>query len=172
LAARMVPKTSSYRDTGCLGRNEVQMKAWCFAIALLMSAGVTALAQDDSALVTSKIVAMEKAWNQAFKLRDVKAVDGILADDIVLINDDGSLQTKTDFLNLIHSAKASEEEQVTPESITVHVEGDVAIATGVFRSKGIKSGKAYLRQDRFVDTWMKKNGTWLCVSASATPVLH
>jgi ketosteroid isomerase-like protein len=148
------------------------MKAWRFGIVLLLSAGVAALAQDDSALVTSKIVAMEKAWNQAFKLRDAKAVDGILADDIILINDDGSLQTKTDFLKLIHSAKASEEERVTPESINVHVQGDVAIATGVFRSKGTKGGKEYSRQDRFVDTWMKKNGNWVCVSASATPVLH
>ncbi|MFY9950792.1 MAG: nuclear transport factor 2 family protein [Candidatus Sulfotelmatobacter sp.] len=148
------------------------MKARYFGVFLLASACATAWAQDDSAMVTSKIVAMEKAWNQAFKLRDAKAVDGILADDIVLINDDGSLQTKTDFLNLIHSAKASEEEQVTPESISVHVQGEVAVATGVFRSKGIKGGKAYLRQDRFVDTWMKKNGSWVCVSASATPVLH
>ena len=41
-----------------------------------------------------------------------------------------------------------------------------------FARKGIKGGKAYLRQDRFVDTWMKKNGSWVCVSASATPVLH
>ena len=148
------------------------MKAWCLGIVFLMSVGVNAWAQDDSAMVTSKIVAMEKAWNQAFKLRDTKAVDGILADDIVLINDDGSLQTKTDFLNLIHSAKASEEEQVTPESINVHVQGDVAIATGVFRSKGIKGGKTYVRQGRFVDTWLKKSGSWVCVSASATPVLH
>lgn len=148
------------------------MKAWCLGIVLLMSAGGTALAQDDSAFVMSKIVAMEKAWNQAFKLRDAKAVDGILADDIVLINDDGSLQTKADFLNLIRSAKASEEEQVTPESITVRVLGDVAIATGVFRSKGVKGGKTYERQDRFVDAWMKKNGSWVCISASATPILH
>ncbi|MGB7603510.1 MAG: nuclear transport factor 2 family protein [Candidatus Sulfotelmatobacter sp.] len=148
------------------------MKAWYFGIVLLMSVGVSARAQDDSAMVTSRIVAMEKAWNQAFKLRDTKAVDAILADDIVLINDDGSLQTKTDFLNLIHSANASEEEQVTPESISVHVKGDVAIATGVFRSQGIKGGKAYVRQDRFVDAWMKKNGSWICISASATPVLH
>ncbi|MGB8580107.1 MAG: nuclear transport factor 2 family protein [Candidatus Sulfotelmatobacter sp.] len=148
------------------------MKARYFGVFLLASVCATAGAQDDSAMVTSRIIAMEKAWNQAFKLRDAKAIDGILADDIVLIYDDGSLLTKTDFLNLIHSAKASEEEQVTPESINVHVQGDVAIATGVFRSQGVKAGKAYTRQDRFVDTWMKKNGNWVCVSASATPVLH
>ncbi|MGC2648519.1 MAG: nuclear transport factor 2 family protein, partial [Candidatus Sulfotelmatobacter sp.] len=83
------------------------MKARYFGVFLLASACATAWAQDDSAMVTSKSDDKEKAWNQAIKLRDAKAVDGILADDIVLINDDGSLQTKTDFLNLIHSAKAS-----------------------------------------------------------------
>ncbi len=132
---------------------------------------VVAQDQGDPATV-SKIVALEKAWNQAFKLRDTKAVDAILNENIVLVNDDGSLQSKSVFISGIRASKPSEEEQVTPESINVQVFGDVAIATGIFRVKGIETGKPYLRRDRFVDTWVLKNGSWTCVSASATPVLH
>ena len=44
-------------------------------------------AQDDSATF-SKIVAMEKAWNQAFKFRDTKAIDVLLDDGVVLVNDE------------------------------------------------------------------------------------
>ena len=128
-------------------------------------------AQDDSATV-SKIVAMEKAWNQAYKLRDIKAVDSLLDDGIVLVNDDGSLLSKGAFLASIRDSKASNEEQVTPESISVHIVGAVAIATGVFRAKGIEGGKPYVRRNRFADTWVNRNGTWVCVSASATPMLH
>ncbi len=51
------------------------------------------LAQDD-ATVRGKIVALEKAWNQAYKAGDRRALSDILDDDIVLINDDGSTQTK------------------------------------------------------------------------------
>ena len=46
------------------------------------------------------------------------------------------------------------------------------VATGVFRTKGVENGKAFVRRDRFADTWVKKNGNWVCVSASATPILH
>ena len=131
------------------------------------------IAQDrPSSDVESKIIAMEKAWNQAFKLRDSKALNALLDDDVVLVNDDGSLQSKTAFLSAIHTAKPSDEQQVSPESMRVHVAGDVAIATGVFRTKGTEEGKPYLRRDRFVDTWVNKNGSWVCVSASAFPFLH
>jgi ketosteroid isomerase-like protein len=122
--------------------------------------------------VESKIIAMEKAWNQAFKFRDTNAINAILDDDVVLVNDDGSLQSKAVFVAGIREAKPSEEQQVFPESLAVRVVGAVAIATGVFRTKGVEGGKPYLRRDRFIDTWINKGGTWVCVSASATPVLH
>lgn len=125
-----------------------------------------------NSVIESKIIAMEKAWNQAFKYRDTKAVDSLLDESVVLVNDDGSLLSKSAFLAVVREAKSSDEEQVTPESIAVHVMGGVAIATGVFRAKGIEGGKPYLRHNRFVDTWVEKNGTWVCISASATPVLH
>jgi ketosteroid isomerase-like protein len=146
-----------------------------FAVLLLIISApcIPAVAQDQSDPATvSKIVAMEKAWNQAFKMRDTKALDALLDDSLVLVNDDGSLQSKAVFVAGIRASKPSDEEQVTPESINVHVFGEVAIATGVFRAKGVEAGKPYLRRDRFVDTWVLKNGAWRCVSASATPVLH
>lgn len=142
---------------------------WLF---LLVTAFVSPLfAQDDSATV-SKIVAMEKAWNQAYKLRDVKAVDSLLDDGIVLVNDDGSLLSKGAFLAVIRDSKQSDEEQVTPESISVHIVGGIAVATGIFRAKGVEGGKPYVRRNRFADTWVNHNGAWVCVSASATPILH
>jgi ketosteroid isomerase-like protein len=139
---------------------------------LIVAVAIYAPAQDSGSATASKIMAMEKAWNQAFKMRDTKAIDELLDDGAVLVNDDGSIQSKSDFLGWIHASKPSEEEQVSPESISVHVAGDVAIATGTFRAKGLQGGKTYSRQDRFVDTWVNRNGTWVCVSASATPVTH
>jgi ketosteroid isomerase-like protein len=130
---------------------------------------VTAAAQDNGS-VESKIIAIEKAWNQAYKFRDKKALGEILHDSMVLVNDDGSLQSKGAFLASVDAAKPSDQQQAEPESISVHVFGDVAIATGVFREKGVENGKAYVRRNRFVDTWVGKNGTWVCVAASATPV--
>jgi ketosteroid isomerase-like protein len=132
--------------------------------------------QDDGgAAVQSKIIALEKAWNQAYKLGDRHALDGILDDHIVLINDDGSVQTKAEFLASVkktNSSSNSQDQQVAPESISVHLYGNTAIATGIFRAKGVQAGKPYVRRERFVDTWVNKGGTWVCVATNATPVLH
>ena len=128
------------------------------------------LAQDDPA-VRGKIVALEKAWNQAYKAGDTRALSDLLDDHIVLINDDGSTQTKREFLDSV-KATNSQDQQVAPESITVNVFGDTAIATGVFRATGVEGGKHYTRRERFVDTWVLKNGKWVCVATNATPILH
>ena len=131
-------------------------------------------AQDDSAsAVRSKIIALEKAWNQAYKAGDIRALDSILDNEIVLINDDGSVQSKTEFLRSVKATRNnSQEQQVSPESMNVHVFGNTAVATGIFRAKGVEGGKSYVRRERFVDTWLYNNGKWVCVASNATPGLH
>jgi ketosteroid isomerase-like protein len=91
-----------------------------------------------------------------------------------MVNDDGSVQTKTDFLASVKEslAQPSSQQQVAPESLNVHVFGTAAIATGVMRVKGVEGGKPYTRHVRFGDTWIYNRGTWVCVGTNATPVLH
>jgi ketosteroid isomerase-like protein len=128
-------------------------------------------ADHDSAGAETMIVALEKAWNQAYKLGDAKSLDSLLDDSVVLINDDGSVQTKSEFLGSLKTASTSQDQQVAPESMTVHMHGNnIAVATGVFQAKGVEKGKHYIRRERFVDTWVYKNGKWVCVASNATPV--
>jgi ketosteroid isomerase-like protein len=125
-------------------------------------------AQDDSDIETrAKVLALEKAWNQAYKLGDTKALSAILDDNIVLVEDDGSLKTKAQFLATVKAA-TSNEEQIAPESLTVHVFGKTAIAIGVI---GVK-GKSRIHRERFIDTWIYKNGNWVCIATDATPITH
>ncbi len=140
------------------------------ALLLALTTSAALFAQDDSA-VRTKVIALEKAWNQAYKLGDTKALSTLLDDSLVLIEDDGSLKTKKEFLASVKATSANEE-QVAPESLTVHVHGQTAIAVGVFAAKGTKAGKPYIRRERFVDTWILKNGNWVCVATNATPILH
>lgn len=141
-------------------------------VVLLCATALLVHAQDDSDHgVESKIIALEKAWNQAYKAGDRRALDTILDNDIVLINDDGTVQSKAEFLASV-TASNSQEQQVAPESMSVHMFGNAAIATGVFRAKGVENGKPYVRRERFVDTWVFKGGKWTCVATNATPVLH
>jgi len=130
-------------------------------------------ADQDSAGAETMIVALEKAWNQAYKLGDAKSLDSLLDDSIVLINDDGSVQTKSEFLRGLKAVSTAQDQQVAPESMTVRMHGaNVAVATGVFQAKGVEKGKHYIRRERFVDTWVYKSGKWVCVESNATPVTH
>ena len=134
-------------------------------LVLLLAAALPALAQDGS--VESKIIAIEKAWNQAYKFRDAKALSSLLSDTVVITVEDGSVQTKADFLKSVHTSGPSDDQQADPESMSVHVYGSVAIATGVFKQK---ENGTHIRRVRFIDTWVNQNGSWVCVAASAITV--
>jgi ketosteroid isomerase-like protein len=121
--------------------------------------------------VQSKIVALEKAWNQAYKMGDRRSLDSLLDDQVILINDDGSIQSKAEFLATV-KPQSSHQEQVEPISISVRVFGTTAIATGVLRTKGTEGGKPFVHRERFIDTWVHKGEHWVCVGTNATPVLH
>src|ERR1700720_4262951 len=58
--------------------------------------------------------------------------------------------------------------QAVTEQSTVQVYGDVAVVVGVFRIKGTEKGKPYVHRERFVDTWIKLQGTWQCVATTST----
>ena len=151
------------------------LRLTCTVVLFSLIATALSRGQGDEAAAKSKVMALEQLWNQAYKSGDTKALDSILDDGIVLVNDDGSIQTKKEFLADVKATTAqttAQQQQVAPESLNVHVFGDVAIATGVMRVKGVENGKSYTRRERFVDTWLYKRGNWVCVGTNATPVLH
>ncbi len=147
------------------------MKSTACLLVLLGATGLFLRAQDSDSAVQSKIIALEKAWNQAYKIGDIKALDALLDNAIVLVNDDGSVQSKKEFLASVRATN-SQEQQVAPESMSVRVFGNTAIASGVMRVKGVEGGKPYVRREQFVDTWVNKGGKWVCVATDATPVVH
>lgn len=142
--------------------------AW---LGIILCCTTSLFAQESDASIQGKINALEKLWNQAYKSGDTKALDSILDDSIVLINDDGSIQTKKEFLASVKASNA-QEQQVAPEFLKVSVHGNVAVASGVLRVKGMENGKPYTRRERFVDTWLHKGETWVCIATDATPITH
>ena len=123
----------------------------------------------DDAGVRSKILALEHAWNQAEALKDLKTLDGLFDNALVYVDFDGALRTKAEFLSRVKSAHI---QQGVTESMTAQVFGNTAIVTGIYRDREIKDGNPILRRGRFVDTWVYKNSSWVCVAAQATPILQ
>src|SRR4029077_20498033 len=137
-------------------------------LALLCASSVVH-AQDYDATARDQVLALEKAWNQAYKAGDAKALAAILDNSLVLVEDDGSLKTKSEFLATV-KASTGNQEQVAPESLTVRIFGTTAIAVGVIAVKETKGVKTVVHRERFIDTWINKNGSWVCIATDATPI--
>ena len=140
-------------------------------VILLCAFSTPTSAQEDEATAGAQVLALEKAWNQAYKAGDIRALSAIPDNSLVLVEDDGSLKTKSEFLASVKAANVNEE-QVAPESLTVRVFGNTAIAIGVIAVKETKGGKTIVHRERFIDTWINRNGTWICIATDATPMTH
>lgn len=138
---------------------------------LLLCSLPLAAQEDSDAVARAQVLGLEKAWNQAYKAGDTAALASLLDNSLVLVEDDGSLKTKAEFLAGIKGPTANEE-QVAPESLTVRVFGKTAIAIGVIAVKSKEHGKTVTRRERFIDTWIFRNGTWVCIATDATPMTH
>lgn len=115
----------------------------------------------------SRILALENAWNQAVQQKDVKALDPLLAEGLVYIEYDGTEMNKEQYLARL-SAPTLHFERVVNESMRVQSFGQSVMVVGVYREQGVKNGKAYMHHERFIDTWVRRGNSWMCVASQST----
>jgi len=118
-----------------------------------------AFAQD-----ASKILAMEKIWNQAELKNDAKALQLILAEDFVMTVGDGYTLNKQDMLESVRD-KTYKPTLLQSEGMQVRMHGTAAVVTGEYHEKGTDKGKPFDRRGRFTDTWMYLDNRWQCVAS-------
>jgi ketosteroid isomerase-like protein len=146
----------------------ILMRKITLAIVALLFTSVLADAQPQTMSdEAGRVLALEKAWNLALEEKNTKALDMLLANTMISIDIDGSVSSKSEFLASIKSADYQPSQAVTEQS-TVQIYGDTAVVVGIFRVKGMEKGKPYVHRERFVDTWIKTNGTWQCVATTST----
>ncbi len=136
---------------------------------LLLAVAITVAQQTSNSASDEggRVLALETAWNHALEGKDTNALDMLLANTMVSVDIDGSVQSKSEFLASIKSPSYQPSQAVT-EQTSVQVYGtDAAVVVGIFRTKGTDNGKTYVRRERFVDTWIKTNGSWQCVATTS-----
>ena len=135
------------------------------AVVLLSSASIS---QDKSTNADEiQIKQLERAWNQAEARQEVKEVSALLADTFVYTDYDGSFMNKSEYMKWV-AAPEQKADHLYDEGLTVHVYGNAAIVTGIYRETGTNKGKPYTIRSRFTDTWIKRSGVWLCVASHST----
>ena len=157
----------AFRNFDCPFRDKIMGKMFQSVWALLLIVGLASAQQPSMSDEGGRVMALENAWNHALEAKDAKALDMLLANTFVSVDIDGSVSSKSEFLASIKSPNYQPSQAVTEQS-TVQVYGDVAVVVGVFRIKGTEKGKPYVHRERFVDTWIKLQGTWQCVATTST----
>jgi len=112
----------------------------------------------------SKIIAMENLWNQMQLNHDAPAMEKMLDTDFVLTDYDGSLLDKKQFLDSIKDMSIKLTQEMS-EGMKLHQHGNTVVITGATREKGTLNGKPFAHNGRFTDTWIRKDGKWLCVAS-------
>jgi ketosteroid isomerase-like protein len=114
-----------------------------------------------------QIKQLERAWNQAEANQEVKEVSSLLADTLVYTDYDGSFMNKSEYMKWVVSP-GQKADHIYDEGQSVKVYGDAAVVTGIYRETGTNKGKPYVVRSRFTDTWIKRDGVWLCVASHST----
>jgi len=117
----------------------------------------------------TKIIALENLWNQMQMNHDADAMAKLLDEDFVFTDYDGTVMSKGQFLDSIRDMSYHLTVEAS-EDMKLHRHGDTVVITGATHEKGTYKGKPYQHQGRFTDTWMKKNGQWLCIASQLSLV--
>jgi ketosteroid isomerase-like protein len=144
------------------------MKPLALATLAAVLFSIAPFLQDKSAAADEiQIRQLERAWNQAEAKQEVKEVSSLLADTLVYTDYDGSFMNKSEYMKWV-AAPDQKADHLYDEGLSVQVYGDAAVATGIYRESGTNKGKPYIVRSRFTDTWIKRNGVWLCVASQST----
>jgi ketosteroid isomerase-like protein len=124
--------------------------------------GVAILAQTQTQSVEQELIKLETKWVDDAVKHDVTTLDKMLVDEFMMTFD-GTVYTKAELLEYIKSNK--EEVSIVTDEWKVRVYGDAAVVTARNTRKMKSEGKEATSQDRFTDTWIKRDGRWQCVAA-------
>lgn len=114
---------------------------------------------------------LEQDWNDAGVTRNKDWFEKNYASDFTSISSrTGKLMNRAEDIADTVNDKGTPELNETTD-MNIRVDGNSAIVTGIFRSKGKDDkGVAYDRRVRFTDTWIKRDGRWQAWSTAGATI--
>jgi ketosteroid isomerase-like protein len=107
------------------------------------------------------------AWDKAIVAKNRAAVADNMAEDFRMIDGQGNVENKQQFVDGILDAKLSID-PYTVEEFDVRLLGDTALLSGRTRMTGKYDGQAFESNYRYIDIYVRRNGVWKIVSVQIT----
>ena len=117
----------------------------------------------------SRILELDREWNEAYPRLDCVALDRIIADDWVCIDGSGMVITKSELLTRVASS-ANFLDSYKFDEITLRVFGAVAILTGRLSGQTKESDSIHDIDQRYMRVYVKRNERWQAVATQVTKV--
>jgi ketosteroid isomerase-like protein len=113
----------------------------------------------------SQLYYLEREWNDAIRNKDAGWIERNYARDATDVQSgNGAAQTVAET-----RGDKSTYEVVETSEMAARVEGNAAIVTGVFHTKGRdEAGKPFDRRSRYTDVWIKRDGRWQVWASQGT----
>jgi len=131
----------------------------------------------DTAAIEAELIKLEREWADAVKNGNADVARRVMADDIAVINPDGSTSAKPEEIDAIQNHVVTMDSWEIAEPKVTVLDANNAFVTG----RGvIKNGKAKVPNStrpidisgeyRFLDVYARRNGTWQAVASQTTPI--
>ena len=140
-------------------RSVLAMCAGALSVFVLVSVSARASAPGPAAAVLHQ----ENRWLTAIVAGDAKTVAAMLSPNFTHITSRGELLHRAQEL----AAVKKESFTMNPSEQTVDFAGDAAVVHGL--NTLVQSGKT-LARERYTDVYVKRNGTWMALSAQETDI--
>lgn len=136
---------------------------------MLTRASIYLLATAALAQTAADITAAEKNWASKVLARDVKALERIVADDLIYAHSTGIIDTKHSYL-----AKIGEGRQVYTkvehQKMETRLYGTTAITHCIMRMVGTNQAGPFDDKVMMMHVWVKKSGAWVLAAHQTTRI--
>jgi ketosteroid isomerase-like protein len=110
-----------------------------------------------------------QAYVQAWKNKDIAALEKLISNDYMAMNYENRLSTKE--LELATAKDDLTWNSMTVDEIHTRVFGNTAIASGLLSAEGKRpDGSILTAKVRFLAALVKSNGVWQIVATQSTPI--
>jgi ketosteroid isomerase-like protein len=111
---------------------------------------------------------MENRWAAATKAHDIATIQKLLAGDYIGVTASGAIVNKAGLLAELRKDK-NVYETVANSRLDVRVHGgDTAVVVGTTKQRGTdENGRAFSYTYNWTDTWVLRDGQWVCVASQS-----
>ena len=131
----------------------------------------------DTAAISAEIIQLERDWANAVQNGDPETARRVMADDLTMINPDGSTSSKPEEVQAIQDKLVTMESwEILEPKVTVldannaFITGRGVIKNGTSKVPGSKRTIKISGEYRFLDVYARRNGKWQAVASQTTPI--